>query len=98
MINLYWHQCRCHLKENTFPTIPRGALIPADSRFFMAAGRLISADRLAMSSLRVQAACMAMGQVAGAVSAISAKLSITPSETNLEEIKKLLHKHSAIVP
>ena len=87
----------CHLKENTFPTIPRGALIPAGSRFFMAAGRLISADRLAMSSLRVQAACMAMGQVAGAVSAISAKHSITPSETNLEEIKQLLQKHNAIV-
>ncbi|MCK5843173.1 MAG: FAD-dependent oxidoreductase [Victivallales bacterium] len=87
-----------HLREDIVPTIPRGALIPRNSRFFMAAGRLISADRLAMSSLRVQGACMAMGQVAGAVSAISAKHSVTPSVTDLDEIKALLIEHKAIVP
>jgi len=38
------------------------------------------------------------GGVAGAVSVISAKHSIAPSETSFAEIRTLLIKHNAIVP
>lgn len=52
------------LKSGTFPTIPRGALIPKGSKNMMVAGRCLSSDRLANSAARVQASCMAMGQAA----------------------------------
>lgn len=89
----YWK-----LKEGVVPSIPRGALIPKGSRNFMAAGRIMSADRLALSGLRVQAACMATGQAAGAMGALSAKSGDTPLALDVAEIKSVLKRHGAIVP
>ncbi|HPO91027.1 MAG TPA: FAD-dependent oxidoreductase [Victivallales bacterium] len=89
----YWK-----LKDGIVPTIPRGAMIPKKSTFFIAAGRNISADRLAHSGLRVQAPCMAMGQAAGAMAVLSAKSGITPLKLDLDQIKSLLREHNAIVP
>lgn len=87
-----------HLKEGVVPTIPRGAMLPKDSRFLIAAGRHISGDREAFSAYRVQAACMAMGQAAGAMAALSAKKNVDPEELPLEAIRALLKKHGAVVP
>ncbi|OGV54570.1 MAG: hypothetical protein A2X49_11180 [Lentisphaerae bacterium GWF2_52_8] len=87
-----------HLKEGIVPTIPRGAMLPKDSKFLIAAGRHISGDREAFSAYRVQAACMAMGQAAGAMAALSAKKNIDPEELPIEAIRALLKKHGALVP
>lgn len=86
------------LKPGTVATIPLRALIPKGSRNIMVAGRSVSSDRLANSGLRVQASCMAMGQAAGATAALAAQQKTTPLEVNLEEIKKLLRRHGAIIP
>lgn len=86
------------LKEGVVPTIPRGAMVPKRSSFFIAAGRIISADRLAHSALRVQAPCMATGQAAGVAAAISAKSGITPLQLDMNKIKDSLLEYSAIVP
>jgi hypothetical protein len=86
------------LPEGTVPAIPLGALIPRSSRDLMAAGRCVSSDRLANSALRVQASCMAMGQVAGATSALAAKRSITPAKVPLADILNTLREHGAITP
>ncbi|MBR3823431.1 MAG: FAD-dependent oxidoreductase [Kiritimatiellae bacterium] len=51
-----------------FPTL--GTLCPN----LLVAGRCVSADRLAASGLRVQGACMAMGQVTGQSAAMAAKI------------------------
>ena len=64
----------------------------------IAAGRCVSSDRLANSGLRVQASCMAMGQAAGAAAALAVQKNTTPLDVPLEEIRKLLRKHGAIVP
>jgi len=87
-----------HLKPGIIPTIPLRALIPKDSRNVMVAGRCVSSDRPANGGLRVQASCMAMGQVAGATAALAVMNRATPLDVPLAEIHKLLREHNAIVP
>ena len=87
-----------HLDEGIVPTIPLGALIPKSSENIMVAGRCISSDRLANSALRVQASCMAMGQVAGVTTALAARSGISPRAVPLATIRAELVKHRAIVP
>lgn len=86
------------LKPGVIPTIPLGALIPKGSRDLMVAGRCLGSDRLANSGLRVQAACMGMGQAAGVAAALAAKTGATPLEVPVEEIRGLLREHGQIVP
>ena len=87
-----------HLKEGTVPTIPLGALVPKGSRNLLVAGRCISSDRLANSALRVQASCMAMGQAAGAACALAVQLALTPAAVPLDQLRRVLAEHGAIVP
>ncbi|MDP7634624.1 MAG: FAD-dependent oxidoreductase, partial [Candidatus Latescibacteria bacterium] len=86
------------LAEGVVPTVPRGALLPAGSRNFIVAGRCISSDRLANSALRVQATCMATGQAAGAMAALSARGRLDPEALPMGEVHALLRQHGAIVP
>ncbi len=86
------------LKPGIVPTIPLRALVPKGSRNLLVAGRSISSDRLANSGLRVQASCMAMGQVSGATAALAAAANMSPLEVQLEQIRKTLKNHGAIVP
>ena len=87
-----------HLKEGVVPTVPLRALIPKGSKNLLVAGRCLSSDRLANSGLRVQAACMATGQAAGATAALAARLGVTPGEVPKGEIRALLSAGGAIVP
>jgi len=86
------------LAEGVLPSIPRGALLPAGSRFLLVAGRCLSSDREANSALRVECPCMAMGQAAGAMAALSAQTGIDPEDLPMTDIHELLRKHGAIVP
>jgi hypothetical protein len=86
------------LADGRVPTVPRGALIPRGSRHLLAAGRILSADRLAFSALRVQATCMATGQAAGALAALAVRGGTTPGEVDLARARDLLSTHGAIVP
>ncbi len=86
------------LGRGTVPTIPLTALVPKGSRNIIVAGRCVSSDRLANSGLRVQASCMAMGQVAGATAALAVRENTTPLKVPLDDIRKMLIKHGAIVP
>ena len=86
------------LPKGILPTIPRGALIPQSGRRFMAAGRCISGDRVAHSAYRVQAPCMATGQSAGAMAALTARTGVEPSDLPLQDVHALLREHGAIIP
>ncbi len=86
------------LVEPVVPSVPRGALLPAGSRYLIVAGRCVSSDRLANSALRVQASCMAMGQAAGAMAALSARTGLDPEALPLSDLHRLLIAHGAIVP
>ncbi len=86
------------LKQGVLPTIPRGAMLPADSRFLIVAGRCVSSERDANSALRVECPCMAMGQAAGVMAALSAKTGVDPEELPMPDICRLLREHGAVVP
>ena len=86
------------LKRGTVPTVPLRALIPKGSENIIVAGRCVSSDRLANSGLRVQAACMGMGQAAGATAALAAESNTTPLKVPLSKIHGLLQNHQAIIP
>jgi hypothetical protein len=86
------------LTPGTVPTVPLTALIPKNSTNIMVAGRCVSSDRLANSGLRVQATCMAMGQVSGAAAALAVAKNTTPLRVPLKDIRETLLKHGAIVP
>ena len=87
-----------HLKEGVFPAIPLSILTPKGAKNMLVAGRCASADRFANSAMRVQASCMAMGQVAGCVSALAALKNIDNRKLDLLEVRKTLKAHNAIVP
>lgn len=87
-----------HLKEGKVATIPLRALIPKNSENFIIAGRCVSSDRFANSALRVQASCMGMGQVAGAVAALACEQDTTPEKVPLGEIKQLIRRYRGIIP
>ena len=86
------------LEEGTFPTIPRGAMLPAGSEQLLAAGRCIAGDQEASSAYRVQASCMAMGQAAGAMAALSAHSGVELEQLAMADIHKALRAHGAVVP
>jgi hypothetical protein len=86
------------LGKGILPTIPRGALLPAGSRFLLVAGRCAASDREANSAIRVECPCMAMGQAAGAMAALSARTGLDPEAIPLAEVRALLREHGAVVP
>ena len=85
------------LEEGTVPQVPLRALIPSGSKLILAAGRCISSDRLANSALRVQATSMATAQAAGAAAAASIRCGKTVLQTPMENIRKILQEHGAIL-
>jgi len=87
-----------HLADGIVPTVPLRALVPKGAQNMLVAGRCVSSDRPANSGLRVEAACMAMGQVAGAAAACAALHGTTPLETPLDDIRRALRASGAIVP
>ena len=86
------------LKEGVVPTVPLRSLCVKGVSNMLVAGRCISGDRLAVSGLRVQATCMATGQVVGEAAALAAKSNCEVREVPLKELKSRLSASGAIVP
>lgn len=86
------------LAKNVVPTVPFRALCVKGVPNLLVAGRCVSADRLAASGLRVQGACMAMGQVAGQAAALAARKGCEIREIPLGELRSSLIASGAIIP
>ncbi len=86
------------LQKDIVPTIPRRALLPADSEGLVVAGRCLASDREAHSALRVEAPCMAMGQAAGALAALAAQMGVDVEAVPMADLHALLRAHGAVVP
>ena len=85
-------------KPDVIAKIPYTALIPKNSKRIICAGRMVSSDIYANSGLRVQAPCMAMGQVAGCAAAIASQNSLLIKDVPYEILCAYLQKIGAIVP
>lgn len=85
-------------EEGVIPTIPYTALIPKNSKRILAVGRIISSDPDTNSAIRVQAPCMATGQVAGVAAAIASRKNVPVLEIPFDELKTELNNLGAIVP
>jgi hypothetical protein len=86
------------LPDGVLPQIPRGALIPKGSRRLLAACRIIGSDRMANSALRIQATCMATGQAAGVLAALSDQYHGNISNIPMEKVRQILQENGAILP
>ena len=88
---------QCFHKENVVSCVPYRALIPEKSRRVLCVGRCASSDTYANSALRVEAVCMAMGQVAG-VAASMMKDGSQASDVPYDGLCAALRTLGAIVP
>ncbi len=86
------------LTPGTFPSVPRGALVPKGSKRLLVAGRALSSDREANSALRVQASCMAYGQAAAVLAEQAVMNDCSVMDTELDKVHTVLREHNAIVP
>ena len=86
------------LQPDTVPTVPRGALVPRGSRRMLVAGRCLSSDREANSALRVQATCMACGQVAAVLAGHAVHDEKPVMHVDMHAVHDTLRAHKAIVP
>lgn len=86
------------LPEGVTPTVPFRALCVKGVPNMLVAGRCISADRLAASGLRVQGACMAMGQVAGQAAAMASVDGCDVRKLSLKKLRRSLKDSGAIIP
>ncbi|RED58483.1 FAD-dependent oxidoreductase [Cohnella lupini] len=70
--------------------IPYRCMVPAEFGNLLVAGRAISATHVAMSSMRVQATCYAMGQAAGIAAAVSIEDSCSMQDISIDKLHGLL--------
>lgn len=75
-----------------------GALVASGVDNLLMAGRCISAEHHAQSSLRIQQTCMATGQAAGTAAALSLREKVTPRELNTETLTRQLARDRDVEP
>ena len=63
----------------------------------LAAGRCISADAIALGSLRVMPTCMALGQAAATAATIALRAGVSPKDADVSAIRKSLLSQGAIL-
>lgn len=73
-----------------FYEIPYGCLVPTDTRNLLVAGRCISCDRDALSSLRVMPTCMYLGEAAGTAAALALEQGVRADEIDGRQVKPLV--------
>ncbi len=74
-------------------TIPYRSLLPKEIDNLIVAGRCVSADKLALSAIRVMPPCFAMGQAAGTAAAISVKDSCGLKTVDINKLKETLKEN-----
>lgn len=77
--------------------IPYRSLIPEDMGNLLCAGRCISADRIALASVRVGATCAVTGHAAGVAAAESIRQDVQPADVNIRSVQTILEEQKAII-
>jgi len=78
------------MKKGDYFSIRYGSLTPLGVENLLVAGRCISSEHVAQSSLRIQQTCMSTGEAAGAAAAISIKDNINSSKLDVNILQKYL--------
>jgi hypothetical protein len=78
-------------------SIPYRCLVPKGSQNLLVSGGLVSADRQAFSSARVQAQCMATGQAAGTAAALCASATVRPANLDPHLLRERLRSQGAVL-
>jgi hypothetical protein len=98
-IDLHSRQDGCdvvfHESNDLLPKVPFRALIPKGSARITVAGRIVSADRVALAGIRAQCTCMAMGQAVGAAAALAVQRGVPSREIASRDIVALTLEHGA---
>ncbi|UCE53981.1 MAG: FAD-dependent oxidoreductase [Desulfobacterales bacterium] len=84
-----------HDRKDLIPKVPFRALIPKGSSRITVAGRIVSAERMALAGIRAQCTCMAMGQAMGAAAALAVKRGVPSREIDAADIVALTIEHGA---
>jgi hypothetical protein len=88
-----------HLPPDKWYEIPYRCLVPVAVDNLIVAGRCISADHVAHSSLRVMPICAALGQAAGTAAAMAIQKGCTPAELDAGQlVEKLVQQGQSLVP
>lgn len=87
-----------HESADLLPKVPFRALIPKGSARITVAGRIVSAERVALAGIRAQCTCMAMGQAMGAAAALAVRRSVASREIDSRDIVALTVEHGAVRP
>jgi hypothetical protein len=85
-----------HESKDLLPKVPFRALIPKGSSRITVAGRIVSADRIALAGIRAQCTCMAMGQAMGAAAALAVKKGAPSRDIKPKDIVALTVEHGAV--
>ena len=99
-IDMHSEQTGCEVQfledEALLPKIPMRALIPKGSSRITAAGRIASADRMALAGIRAQCTCMAMGQAMGAAAALAVQRGVASREIPSRDVVAATVEHGAV--
>ena len=87
-----------HESADLVPKVPFRALIPKGSARLTVAGRIVSAERVALAGIRAQCTCMAMGQAMGAAAALAVQRGVPSREIDSRDIVALTVEHGAVRP
>jgi hypothetical protein len=85
-----------HESGEMLPKVPFRALIPKGSSRITVAGRIVSADRVALAGIRAQCTCMAMGQAMGAAAALAVQRGLPSRRIDSQDIVALTVEHGAV--
>lgn len=77
--------------------IPYRCLVPLGVENLLVAGRCISSTHEGQAAIRIMPCCAAMGQAAGAASALSLRAGVTPRRLDTEVLKSALRAQGALV-
>ena len=86
------------LKAGAYFDVRYGCLVAAGIDNLLMAGRCISAEHTAQSSLRIQQSCMATGQAAGIAAALSLTQGVTPRELDAATVVAQLEHDRDVEP
>lgn len=76
--------------------IPYRCMLPVNVEGLLVAGRCISATHVAMSSMRVQATCYALGQAAGIAAAIAVESGSPPADIAIPALHAAMERQGVV--